>query len=245
LRKTQALSEGEAETVGEHFIEVLSRRSGVFICRRGICDWTHPTFREYLTACALARMHQPDSAGAWIILRRWTEDPWKEVVLFLLGIWSRQHYVHKLVQRISQSGSQKLGLLLAGTALAEGVRVTPAVYSGIVDALLNRAREMNDPFRFESHSNALDVLGKLHGNDQTATRLVALARDSGVSIFVRQYTALSLKELGWVNKLLALSGDQTVDSWVRLDCARALGQLGQMDQAAALLLQLAHHTKSD
>jgi len=126
----------EAEIDGERFIEVMGRRSGVFI-RRGVTSgWVHSTFGEYLAAGALARQYTPDNAEALTLVAQWGEEPWREVILFLLGIWSSEaHDVTHLVQPIWKS--RKEGLFFAAAALADGAQVTAGVHDGVVSMVLD------------------------------------------------------------------------------------------------------------
>ena len=58
LQKSLVFSFAEAEANSQNFLEVISRRSGVFIRRGDLCEWLHPTFREYLTASFMVRKYQ-------------------------------------------------------------------------------------------------------------------------------------------------------------------------------------------
>jgi GTPase SAR1 family protein len=55
LRDAVPLSADRAQVVGERFVRVMARRSGVFTRRGDTYDFIHPTFREYLTASALVQ----------------------------------------------------------------------------------------------------------------------------------------------------------------------------------------------
>src|SRR3990172_844038 len=55
LQQTFGLSNDEAISDGEKFIEVMGRRSGIFVERSQNYEWFHPTFREHLALCRLNR----------------------------------------------------------------------------------------------------------------------------------------------------------------------------------------------
>jgi hypothetical protein len=100
LRAHIGLVEDEAVVRGRELVEVASRHSGVLVALGGTLQWSHPTFREFLSGCALARAYTPDDATAWAIVRRWREDTWREIVLHLLVLWGRAHRVDGPVRRI-------------------------------------------------------------------------------------------------------------------------------------------------
>jgi len=159
----------------------------------------HETFREYFAASALARRYQPRDDDAWPYLGRWADKEWREIILFLLGMWSEDALdlgsrdVSDILMRIS--GEAEGGLLFAGAALAEGVRARVAVEDGIVDRLLASAHTLQG---VESKSgripspNPVEVLQALKGRERVVSGLRALGTDSTVPLVMRAEAASAL-----------------------------------------------------
>jgi hypothetical protein len=152
----------------------------------------HETFREYLAASALARRYQPQDDNAWNYLEQWADKEWREVILFLLGIWSEDaldqggHDVSEVLHRISESGDS--GLVFAGAALAEGVHAQAGIEDAIVDRLINSTRARYSVPDSESLSpnlndNPLSVLEALTEHERVVKGLQDIGIDSAVSFW--------------------------------------------------------------
>jgi tetratricopeptide (TPR) repeat protein len=120
---SRRLGRPEAGTEGfsRRYLEVMGRRSGVFIFRTGASDWLHSTFREFLAAQFLAKS-SPFSPDVIAIMERWRTDRWKQVLLFLLALCSDRYPVTELARRFTNS-ARPYGLVFCADALAEGTKL--------------------------------------------------------------------------------------------------------------------------
>ena len=187
-------------------MQFLLQRTGLVSSYGKEERFIHETLREYSAASALARRYNPYESDAWNYLRRWPDKEWREVVLFLLGIWSEdvldegRRDVSEILQTISEDG--EAGLLFAGAALAEGVQAQVAVNDDIVDRLLASARveaheqpgdrpsvDVSFPIK---QVPEIDILAALQGNERVVTGLRALGIDSSVPLAARIRTADAL-----------------------------------------------------
>ncbi len=67
-----------AERVARRFLQVMARRSGVFLKRGERYEWVHPTFREYFAALTLNRQLENGKSfdevlGEWMLSWEWAE----------------------------------------------------------------------------------------------------------------------------------------------------------------------------
>jgi tetratricopeptide (TPR) repeat protein len=261
---------GNVSDSSKRFLDQLARGSGVLFRQGGVYDWVHPTFREYLTASALAQQYGPDAREAMAIVNRWVAAYWREVVLFLLEVWSKDgkdiSQVLKPILAVARDPQAKRGeraaaaralgqlgrvdeaaatlVALAQDSLVDGSTHDLAVKSlaqlGRAHELLVLAREHGWSSR---HVRVARALGQLGHVDEAAATLVALARKMpGVG------AVEALRHLGRVDEaaatLLALAQEPHVEDSERRNIAEALGQLGRADEAAAILLALAQEPQA-
>jgi len=237
LQDQEDLTRLHAEAYGRQFVQVMAQRSGVFTRRGDTFDFIHPTFREYLAACAVVRESRRDREydleQVWgRAVSRWADENWRGVALFALSLLSDGGQdVTALVSRVWQ---EKGGLYFAGEALAEQVKVYESLSDGIIDGLFTGARSGE---LWESWQ-ALSTLGELHSYPRAGDRLLALARDEKMRWEVRVRTAAALGQLGRADKaapiLLALARDEKMRREVRERAATALVELGRADDLLAL-----------
>lgn len=107
LQDEMGLSRFEVEAQAKRYVQVVRERGGLLVRRGDALDFVHPTFREYLAACAL--LHQPRAKVDEVIRTRWHDDAWQGVVLFLLGLLSDDGAdVGGLVQHVLEHGEEGL-----------------------------------------------------------------------------------------------------------------------------------------
>jgi hypothetical protein len=271
LRDEKGLRPFEVEAQVKRYVQAVRERGGLLVRRGDALDFIHPTFREYLAACALR--HQSWAEVDEVIRTRWADDAWREVMLFLLGLLSDEGKdVSGLVQDILDSGEE--GLYFAAACLAEQVTVDEKLSDRIVDDLLSAARSgKRSPYGEVTalgglqgneravaallalacdeeviewvHVEAAVTLGKLDLAEEAAAILLALARDRGVYVRVRMEAARALGELGCAKDLLTLACDGGVDELVRVQAAVALGKLDCAGEASQAWLTLGRDDRVD
>jgi len=245
LQSQEGFTRLHAETYGRQFVQVMAQRSGVFTRRGDAFDFIHPTFREYLAACAVVRESRRDRGydlkQVWRqAVSRWSDRDWREAALSALSLLSDGGQdVTALVSRVWR---EEGGLYFAGAALAEQVKVDESLSDGIINGLFTEARS-GELWRV----GALITLSKLRSYPRVGDRLLALARDEKVAERVRKNAAEALVRFGRaaeaVQAWLALACDEKVDEWMRERAAAALGELGRADEAAPILLAIARDEK--
>lgn len=237
LRESLHLSEDEAEADGEKFVQVMARRSGVFVRRGDVYDWIHPTFREYLTADAIVRECRQDPECVWKrTVSRWAEENWREVALFVLSIMSDyRHDVTDLVMRVQDDED---GLYLAAETLVEQLNVTDDLRQVVVNNLTERARKMSDLALYFG-PNPVSTLEYLHGDPSVINRLLTLVLEEEVNIWVRLRIVEILGRLRRTNDLVALLCDERVNQHLRVRIAELLAKLQQANKTVPILLSSA------
>jgi tetratricopeptide (TPR) repeat protein/energy-coupling factor transporter ATP-binding protein EcfA2 len=237
LQDEKGLRPFEVEAQAKRYVRAVRERGGLLVRRGDALDFIHPTFREYLAACALRR--QPRAEVDEIIRTRWLDDAWREVVLFLFCLRSDEGTnVSGLVQEILESGEQ--GLYFAAACLAEQMIVDEELSNRVVDDLLRAARGWSPlHWFFDSFlGSPMAALVELRGNERAVASFLTLARDEGVDAWVRKEAAVELGRLGRAEEAaqawLALARDQKVSAKVRKEAAAALGELGRADDLLAL-----------
>jgi hypothetical protein len=177
----------------------------------------HLTFQEYGTARAIVEEHGYDDDKLWLCLSPHLLRPqWAGVIPLTLAHLPEAQAttsVEYLLAANAGDEDRQRPLFLAAAALAEGAEVAHTPHRRVVDALLNLART-----RYwwggwppkASADDAVSALGRLAGDRYAEADLWALAQD------------------------------QAVRFETRVGAAEALGSLGRADEAAKLLLALAH-----
>jgi tetratricopeptide (TPR) repeat protein len=236
----------------DRFLEIMGRRSGVFIVRGASCEWLHRTFREYLCARAFAIIH-PDSQEAISIVKNWREDQWRQVVLFSVSFWSERHSVAPLLRRIAKLSPASLanpnpvaslyGLVFAADSIAEGALVEPDLQRDIIKHLCREAITNSEGTicvrlmagitddsikRADETLRALLELRKLPESEphfsQLIKAMVSFARDWRQDM--GNAAVSDLAALGCRSELLDIANDERLHDWVRYQAARELIERG-------------------
>lgn len=200
-------------------------------------EFLHETIREYLVATGLVRRGlTPSDPHARELVMRWKLNPWRQVVLFLLGIWSnRGENIDDIVCAIRDDLAE--GAVFAANAIAEGVNLTPTVRDDTIRILGTYIRSMSWGQVLFSDPNPFRVMVSL-GGAPSAAELLATAVDGTVELPVRAFSAQMVGELDpgprAVDTLVLLS-QRSNEVMVRHGAATALAQLGRLDVAVPVL----------
>jgi thioredoxin-like negative regulator of GroEL/energy-coupling factor transporter ATP-binding protein EcfA2 len=92
---------------------------------------------------------------------------------------------------------------------------------------------------------AATELGKLNQVDESTAILLEVAHDVSVRNWIRVKATKELARLGQVESLWKLARGEEVDASVRVTAAEELGKLGWVDEAAHILLEVAHDVSTD
>lgn len=234
FRKALGLSEDVARQDGRRFVEVMAKRSGVFIQRGNTYDFVHPTFRDYLAACAYVREWEldPEPQASIFIEKHWRDIAIRGVLLFILSLFSDQDVdVSSLLEPITRLPQHAR---FTGLALTEGIIIDQALSNYIVDHLLDLASAGT---RWEG-AYALSILGQLQGNQRAVEGLLALSCDANVDSWKQIRAGGALRELGEGDRLSVHAQSTDVDGWERLKAVQVLMELGQTDKAVQACLVL-------
>ncbi len=241
LRDALRLSMEEVEADSHRLVQVMARRSGVFACRGNVYYFVHPSFREYLAACAVIQECGQDLGRVWRrAVSHWTDEYWQGVVLYTLCVLSDDRDVTWLLYRIWIQGQLRQislvwdeGAYFAGTALAERVRVAESLGDRIIDELLGRIH-----LGWLRDQRAILILGRLRGYPHLIDKLLALTHDENEDVRVR--AAEILGRLGRVNEaasvLITLAHDPKVFPEARAEAVAALSELQQADAVTPIIV---------
>ena len=255
--------ESEAAEQVKNLIARAERGTGLLVERgagRGVFEFVHPLFREFLVAKGIRDRHQDYSAdreACWEELQDHLEDDrWREVILLLLGNLD-EGYCTYLTGKIlaarygtnhrRNGWSLPSGLQVAADALANQVPISTQLQDEIVRRLgsfarINDRRSIDDyfsPFRL-----VIDALSAMrHMPEQVTDALTAIASDPESHLTCRAYAAGALLKFGDETTAKALLTDiasvRSDDIIVRVSAMRWLGELGQRTPAILSLYSIA------
>ncbi len=200
-------------------------------------QFIHETVREYFVATSIIRGGlTPDASPAPEVVAYWKRDSWRQVILFLFGIWNeRGKSVDGLLRHIIDDRPD--GVVFAASAIGEGSHVSPAVRSEIVRALGSLIRTLSWGQILFSDPNPFRVMASL-GDAMCADELLAIVLDSTAEVPTRAFSAEMLSEFTPTTRtfevLLALSRD-TREVMVKYGASASLAQMGRLDIALPAL----------
>jgi hypothetical protein len=211
----------------------------------GSLTFAHHTLREYLAARSLAGSSGPGTDSASGLVDRWRVEGWREIVLFILAIWSRTGVdVSGLVEQVLPVTG---GAVFAGQALAEDIAIADGTKEIIVDQLITLAsqplRNSLDPL------DALRTLGALRDNARALEGLARLAGAPGGDPVGRLLAAEALIRAGSreaaEEALVALASDPAGSSMFVAETATRLDSMGLRAEAIDILTTIAAHPATD
>jgi hypothetical protein len=247
----------------------LLQRTGIVILHGNDGSFIHETFREYLAASALAQTYSSNDAETLPLVMRWRDDRWREVLLFLLGIWAQGEsglqavtvLVRQLWERCNRNISPEEIIALLDFLLDirdNGIWLEAAAVAAIAEeaaptliALTRpKAKDSDKPtptasrlhrlFGAQSISEQAVFLLTLFGRKQD---VLSVGQDPLANDFVRIFALDLLAHSGWKDKvlpiLLTIGRDAEGHDRLRLLAALRLKELGQSDEARSILLTLA------
>jgi TIR domain/HEAT repeats len=216
---------------------VLLIRSALVVPVGGDYEFVHETVREYLVADGISRSGlSPADQGAREVVGRWRAPTWRQVILFLLGMWSnRGENIDDLIHLICDNHPE--GVVFAASAMAEGIQTGPVTRDQTIRALGSLLRTLSWGQVLFSDPNPFRVMVSL-GGALCADELLTTALEVTAEPAVRAFSAEILSELspdaGAVDVLTALSRDSP-DVMVQHGAATALARLGRLDVAVPVL----------
>jgi tetratricopeptide (TPR) repeat protein len=234
----------------ERFIEIMGRRSGVFIARGSECEWLHRTFREYSCARAFASI-DPESTGALDIAKHWRDDEWRQTILFCMSIWSERKSVTPILTRLL-GRDPPYGLVFVSDAVAEGTEVEVKLQGELIERLCREAvlnaegsicprlmAGISDD-SIKRASETLRALLQLKSLPAAEPHFTTLVR--ALVSFARAWTeergnaaVTDLAALRRTDELLAIAKDPKLHNWIRWEAAEELGKCGHTADAISAL----------
>jgi hypothetical protein len=216
---------------------VLLIRSALVVSAGTDYEFIHETVREYLVADAAVRSGlTPSEPAARGLVQRWRKAAWRQVTLFLLGIWSnRGEDIDDLLGLIR--GNSPAGVIFAASVLADGIRVAPAVRDDIIRELGSLLRSMSWAQVLFSDPNPFRIMVSI-GGPLCAAELLATAVNETAEPPVRAFSAESLSELDLDSAALEVLTNLSRESgevMVRHGAAIALARLGRLEVAVPIL----------
>jgi tetratricopeptide (TPR) repeat protein len=219
----------------EELLPDFLRSMGLLAQRGGACEFIHDTFREFLTAAALAVPRCAEEARA--IVQSWHKSGYREVALFLLGRWSAAGKdVSELVESLGVTAPVRA---FVGTAIAEGVALRPEFEGEVIQELLELAR-------FTWYWEVVNSLGKLSTRPKVIDCVAALTQDPSVGAQRRIELCRMLESIG--RQDLAAEGARrviatpSVPVLQQLEACYLLEQLGHRDEAQAAIRRQMEHS---
>jgi tetratricopeptide (TPR) repeat protein len=205
--------------------------SGLVTERGGAHAFLHDTFEEYLAAASIARKHEPHDQPSLAFMARWHDPRWREILLFLLGKWSERG--NDLSDLLSSVGRTTPAVSFIGTAIAEGVVVSPAFGAAIEETLLQLSR-------ITSNAAVANGLRGLARRPSVRERLATLASDATVSPDKRISLCQLLVAIGERgparDALRAIASTRFLPPIERGMAIASMNELSE-DEASALLLE--------
>jgi len=227
----------KAKAVAPRWLRVMSQRSGVLVVRGSGYEFLHPTFREYLAACALAEEHANDLNKLWAALSPYVlDEAWAEVIpLSMAHLQDATPLVECLLDGNDNDEGQQRPLFVAAAALADGAPMTADTHRRVLRGLDHLART-RPPWKWDKRASGTDAvraLGRLWGDEEAVAILLAVVRDGRVDVEVGMRTT-DAPDKEATPVLFAVAPHKGVDAWVRMLAAKALGSLAWGDDLLAL-----------
>lgn len=218
-------------------VSVLLTRSSLVVPRGEDYEFLHETVREYLVATRASREAlRPGQAEASRLLLRWQDPSWRQVVLFLLGIWnSKGESVDNILDGIRTESAE--GPVFAASAVTEGVRVSRSILSNIIQDLGQYTRSHSWGQVLFSDPNPFIILVSL-ADELCTHELLRTATNSGTEPAVRAYAAEMLGRLDPTPETLKVLISLTLEVGyvvVSHGAALALARLGRADLSVPIL----------
>lgn len=205
LRDEAGLAPLKVEGLARSYAEIIRERAGLLVQRGTAIDFIHPTFREFLTACAVANAEGRDIEKVWRWIRpRLRNARWRESILLLLGILSDRSRAdaNELVRRIHATQDKFEDVLhrhlyLAAACIAEGIELDDRLHNQIVSEVVKHARE---GILQAQQFDAVNVLAQLTDDARAIDGLLMLVRDVKTDPQVRRAAIDSLSKLGDISR---------------------------------------------
>ena len=177
------------QVFGEHFVEVMAQRSGVFVERRGVYEFIHPTFREYLAAYDVVHVCEYNPELVWErAVSRWEEKEWIQVALFALNILNEKKDITSLVDNICRSDDIRWPFVATMSIL-----VSKEIGAETIDRAIRGLIALARSDYWQSY--AISALFALHERPRAMQGLLVLARDADMPPWWRVRIAEWLSEL--------------------------------------------------
>lgn len=189
----------------EQQVAILMLRTGLIIRRAGREDFSHSTLREFAAASALAMRLTPSDQRIWHAIETiGGVNEAREVILFMLSIWSDQGTnVSAVVEALAKEGEE--GLQVAGAALVDDVEVDLATKSAVIDDLLAEVQQLENGYASVlAPYSPLRLLGDIRSGNGISQRLERIAQESEVGSLVLVGIGLALESQGSTGSAVAL-----------------------------------------
>ncbi|MBX5254737.1 NACHT domain-containing protein [Rhizobium sp. NLR4b] len=254
LRRDLGLPPLMATHRSKQLFEFLGRRSGVLRTNANEFEWLHPTFREYFTALSFANEVNPAAISA--LFSQAADPSWRQVILFLLAIKSKDGSVDELVEELATS-AVPYGAALAGVAVVEGADVDTPVSDAVIKHICDAIRQLGKGWVCERLlttqsmeivplRDAISLLKDYPGGAAAMEELTGDLERLAVSFGRGGASATEdLFELQAAAPLerLAAGADNPIP--LRLDAAASLDKLGYQEKANELRMALARWVSKD
>jgi hypothetical protein len=157
LETTLGLSKAETLNQVDLILQITKERSGILVERGpGLFGFAHLVFEEYLAAIALAE----DKKYIDVILQRYTEPRWREVIILASAHLSNMGRTRatQVIEALLKTGTPE-GILLSGYCLLESSMVDPKIRDDVSQSLSQLATGSN--YSGDIQAEAKELLNKL------------------------------------------------------------------------------------
>lgn len=206
----------------EDFIGQISSRSGVLM-DFGVDEYgfAHRALQDRLSADYIV-----DERLTELLLEHADQDEWREVILIAIGLVTKDLRAELLEALLANSDASAASLAMAGSALAEGIQVEPALRARITDQLtaqLNAAKTSSD---FGLLSGALFDTDPKAMQDWIGTVLTGRNRDMQKRVLTSLIPDLGLEGAKpFLPTLTNVLADPHADVNLRSQCSLAIAKL--------------------
>lgn len=220
------LGKDNAEAKARRFVQVMGRRSGVFLKKNRNYEWLHTTFCECLAAWQLATWWLVKNP-AWTCLEIQYKK-WSQIALFFLSYLS-DWGVDVDVWVLFFLTTHEAGIYIAGLSLTQNVNVNPNIKNFVVDVLYRAAKKGRIEY--------LQIFPFL--KESGSQKLFELAIDSSLKQWIRMSAIRALGTMKETQKLFFLSERRDFDTDLRIAAAFEIGKLGYIAKSKEILLSAA------
>ncbi len=216
----------------EDFIGQISSRSGILV-DFGVDEYgfAHRALQDRLAADYLV-----DEKLTRLLLEHADQDEWREVILIAIGLVTKDLRAELLKALLANNDKSAASLAMAGSALAEGIQVEPALRAEVTDTLIAHLNAAKTSSEFGILSSSLFDADPASAQTWIGSALSGRDPNLQKRVLTSLLPGLGLEQSKpFLPTLINLLADAHADVNLRAQCALAIAKIKPAADDPALL----------